>query len=443
MSLQQAFLHNWNNHFTTNNGSVLLAISGGMDSMALANLMFQSQIPFALAHCNFKLRNEASDMDEQHVRDWAQKHNIIFHTISFDTEKEMKLRKTAVQETARNLRYEWFHQLCKEHKYSAIATAHHANDNAETLLINLCKGTGIAGLHAIPEHNENIIRPLLFATRKQIEEYITAECITYREDASNSSNKYLRNAVRHKIIPALNELFPDVVQQLSNNIKRFSEAEILYNKAIEEERKKLLEKRGADFYIPILKLKKRIPLATICYELFTPFGFSAAQTLQIINLIDSESGHFINSATHRIIRDRQFLIITTLASEKTDLILIDKLPDTVIADGHKFIFTEESKSTYIDASDHVAIIDSKQITLPIQLRKWRTGDYFYPLGMGMKKKKISRFLIDKKIPLHQKEQLWLVENNKRIVWIAGMRLDERFKVLGNTEKVLVIKMVKL
>lgn len=443
MSLQQAFLHHWNNNFkTTNNRAVLLAISGGMDSMALANLMRSNEIPFSLAHCNFKLRNEASDLDEQHVKDWAKEHNIILHTISFDTEKEMVLRKTAVQETARNLRYEWFQQLCQEHNYAAIATAHHANDNAETLLINLCKGTGMAGLHAIPERNENIIRPLLFATRQQIETYIKEEQINYREDASNASDKYLRNAVRHKIIPALHELFPEVVQQLSHSIKRFSEAEILYRRAIDNEKKQLLEQRGADLYIPVLKLKKAVPLATICYELFAPFGFSAAQTLQIINLIDSESGHFINSATHRIIRDRQFLIVTALATEKTDLIQIHTLPQTIVVDGYKFIFREENKSKHIDTSEQTAVADLKQITFPIQLRRWRTGDYFYPLGMGMKKKKISRFLIDKKIPIHQKEQLWIIENQKRILWLAGMRLDERFKVTDSTEKVLVIEMVQ-
>lgn len=437
--IEKAFIDNWREKFATVNQPVLLAVSGGVDSMVLAHLLHQSQISFAIGHCNFQLRGADADGDQQFVKAWAEKQGIPFHTVSFDTRAAMQALGAGVQETARKLRYEWLLALCAANGYGALLTAHHANDNAETLLINLFKGTGISGLHGIPERNGVILRPLLFASRNEIAAYASAHAIGYREDASNASDKYLRNAVRHKVIPAVEAVFPDAVEQMNQSIRRFSQVEILYEKAIAAERKKLLEQRGRDYYVQALRLKHRQPLETICYELFRTFGFTASQTGQIVRLIESESGHYLQSGSHRIIKDRNFLIVTALQETEADLLLVEQFPATVDVANGKFSFRMVDTPSRLTADDTVAYVDADMLDMPLKIRRWKTGDYFYPFGMGMKKKKISRFLIDKKVPLHEKEQLWVLESNRRIVWLAGMRADERFKVKAGKSQVLKIE----
>ena len=247
MDLLKRFIEHWNKRqLADKQQTVLLAVSGGSDSMAMSHLFLNAGLSFSIAHCNFQLRGEEADKDEQLVRDWCFDNNIVFHHIRFDTKEKMEEWGTGVQETARILRYEWLENLRKEQGYSHIATAHHANDNVETLLMNLFKGTGIAGLHGIPVVNERIIRPLLFAQKKDIASYIAEHNIPYRDDASNATDNYLRNAVRHHIVPVVEEWFKDGVQQVNESITRFSEAETLYRKAVDRELKRLIEKRGND-----------------------------------------------------------------------------------------------------------------------------------------------------------------------------------------------------
>lgn len=441
MDLLQRFIQNWHEkHYAPAGKSILLAVSGGMDSMVMAHLFFKAGMRFAIGHCNFRLRGREADLDTQLVADWAKAHDITFHHTYFDTQQKSEEWKKGIQETARILRYEWLDAIRKEHHYACIATAHHANDNAETLLMNLFKGTGMAGLHAIPERSATIIRPLLFAGKQELAAYAAANDVPYREDASNASDYYLRNAVRLNIIPAAEQLFPSLVQNLNNSIARFTEAEMLYKKAVDRERKQLLEQRGADWYIPVLKLQKRQPLNTICYELFAPFGFTPAQVPHIAGLLLSETGHYIDSNTHRVLRNRDFLVITALQAADTDLILIEGAPCVVHTARYTFRFSIQKKPASISSNPSIAYLDAKNIVFPIQLRRWKTGDYFYPLGMGMKKKKLSKYFIDQKIPLHEKEQAWVIECQKRIAWIAGMRLDERFKVKDSTEQILAVEM---
>lgn len=440
MDLLQQFQKNWNQKkFAFPGQTVLLAVSGGIDSMVMADLFYNSKISFAIAHCNFQLRGTDADLDEQLVVNWAKERNIIYYNIRFDTKQKCEEWKKGVQETARILRYEWLNAIRVEHNYTKIVTAHHANDNVETLLINLFKGTGISGLHGIPEHNDAIMRPLLFAQREDIKEYAQLHNIVYREDVSNAKDTYLRNAVRLNIIPVIQKSFPQAIQNVSESIKRFAQAETLYRKAVEQGKKKLLEQRGQDYYIPVLKLKKQDALETICYEIFVHFGFTPAQLPHILALLDSESGHFVLSATYRVIRNRDFLVITTIPSESTDLVTIEGVPCNINTGKHHFHFSIIEKPPVITPDNHIALIDGKRITFPIILRKWRIGDYFYPLGMNMKKKKVSRFLIDQKVALHDKEHIWVLECDKRIAWVAGMRLDERFKVKDTTEQVLKIE----
>lgn len=440
MTLLHQFRNNWDTRqFVKAGQQVLLAVSGGPDSMVMASLFLSCNIPFAVAHCNFGLRGIDSELDEQLVRDWCHQNSVKFHTIKFETKKKAAEWKKATQETARILRYEWFEQVRKEHGYAKIATAHQANDNVETLLINLFKGTGISGLHGILPDNNNIIRPLLFAERDVIMEYASINNIPFRNDASNESDDYLRNAVRHNVIPAAKTLFPAVIANINNGINHFAEAEVLYRRAMEQERKKLVEQRGNDYYIPIRKLKHRQPLATICYELLQPFGFTSGQVPQVLNLLGAETGHYVASATHRVIKNREFLIVTTVPAGAADFVIVEGAPCTVDTGKHVFTFSVQKKPDVVPADANTACIDMKMVEFPLVLRKWRTGDYLYPLGMGMKKKKVGRLLIDRKIPLHEKEDIRILECSKRIAWVSGIRLDERFKVLESTENVLVVK----
>ncbi len=440
MTLLQRFRENWiSKRFCAPDKTILVAVSGGLDSMALAELLLKSNCPFAVAHCNFQLRGAEADLDEELVTNWCAKHNIVLHKIKFQTKQKSEEWKKGTQETARILRYDWFEALRTAHKYAKVATAHHANDNVETLLINLCRGTGMAGIHGILPDAHNIIRPLLFAQKQELAEWVTENKFQYREDASNASDDYLRNALRHKLVPVIEELFPGAIGHINESITRFGESELLYKKAIASETKKLLDKRGQDYYIPVLKLIRCKPLTTICYELIHPFGFSAGQTEQVLNLLGSETGHYITSPTHRIIRNRDFLIVTTLPAVTADFILIESMPCEVTVGGFHFAFSIQDRPKQIDTDPEKAYIDLKQIEFPIILRKWKTGDYFYPIGMKMKKKKVSRVLINEKVPLHEKENTWVLECIKRIAWLVGMRLDERFKIKETTEQVLVVK----
>ena len=252
MILLQQFREHWNaKQYVLQDQTVLLAVSGGADSMVMADLFLKSNIKFGIAHCTFGLRGEASDLDEQLVHDWCFANKVKFHHTLFDTKHKSAEWKKGTQETARILRYEWFEVIRREYHYAKIVTAHHADDNVETLLINLFKGTGIGGLHGILPENGNIIRPLLFAGKDLISVYAEANNVPYRDDASNATDDYLRNAVRHNIIPVVKQWFPNAVINVNESIGRFGEAEVLYHKAIDQERKKLLEQRGQDHYIPV------------------------------------------------------------------------------------------------------------------------------------------------------------------------------------------------
>ena len=439
MGLQQTFLQNWTEKkIIPTDGKVLLAVSGGMDSMVLAHLLLRGGISFSMGHVNYQLRGAESDADEALVKAWAEQHNIPYYVTRFETDKMAAEWKKGIQETARILRYEWLEGIRADNNYTCIATAHHANDNVETVLMNLFKGTGISGMKGIPEHTTTIVRPLLWATRVEIDTYAVQEQIPYREDTSNATDKYLRNAVRHHIITAVEACFPNGVAQASSTIERLAEAEQIYRTAINQQLHKLAEQRGKDVYVPIRKLLLQPYRQTLVYEWLTPFGFTAAQMPEVMQLVTSESGHYVASDKHRVIKDREFLILTTLATEGTDIISIDGFPTAVSVEGNVITCHVIPKPQSIAADTKTAYIAADKLELPLLLRKWRTGDYFYPLGMGMRKKKLSKFFVDQKVPLHVKEQIWVLESNKRIVWVTGMRLDERFKVTDHTKEVLQV-----
>ncbi len=444
MILSEQFIAHWNAAKYTQPGqAVLLAVSGGEDSMVMCNLFYAAGIPFAVAHCNFGLRGQDSESDEQFVKLWCAQRAVQFYSVQFDTKNKAAEWKKGIQETARILRYEWFEQIRSHHHYSRIATAHHANDNLETLLINLFKGTGISGLHGILSENGNVIRPLLFATKDMISAYAGANEVVFREDVSNASDDYLRNAVRHKIVPVVKELFPNAETNVSESIVRFAQAEQIFMRAIETVRKKMLEHRGQDVYLPIRKFIQQPQRETLCYELFRPYGFTPGQVPHILSLLTSESGRYITSESHKVIRDRDFLIITSIVTTRADFVSIESVPCTIHAGKYSFSFSVQKKPDAIPADVMEAWLDMKHIEFPLTLRPRKQGDYLYPLGMKIKKKKVSRLLIDMKVPVNKKDDVLILQTGKRIAWVSGMRIDERYKITDSTESVLVVKCTRL
>jgi tRNA(Ile)-lysidine synthase len=460
MNLQEQFNQYWkaNYQLSTTNCQLLLAVSGGLDSVVLTNLVFNAGFTFSIAHCNFQLRGEESERDEAFVRTLAKKYDVTVHVKKFDTLKYAEDNKLGIQEAARELRYEWFEKLLdrrgkveggpsgENHQLSTIhyhlLTAHHADDNIETVLFNIFRGTGMNGLHGILPKQEKILRPLLFAKREAIMAYAKEKKLEWVEDSSNESTKYTRNYIRHEVLPMLKQIFPSVTDNISNSIERWREAGILYEQALLLHKKKLCTVKGNELHIPVLKLQQSIPLKTITFEIIKDFGFSAAQTLDVISLLQSESGKYVASSTHRVIRNRNWLIITPNKTQEADNILIEAGEKKIVFAEGEIMIDGPSSIVHGPSSDNnSATLDSSDIRFPLLLRKWKQGDYFYPLGMR-KKKKVSRFLIDQKVSLNDKEKVWVVESNKKILWIVGHRIDDRFKITSSTKQVLQVSFKK-
>lgn len=418
---------------------ILLATSGGLDSVVMAYLFKQAGYHFAIAHCNFQLRGEESVRDELFVSSLATTLAVPFFVTRFDTAAYAAEKRVSIQVAARELRYEWLEDTRKESGYAYTATAHHMQDNVETVLMNISKGTGIAGLHGILPRQTTLIRPLLFTQKSELLAYAQRENISFVEDSSNITIKYTRNFFRHQVIPVIQEAYPNVVNNIAAGIERFREAEELYSQSVIRHKKRLLTQKGNTWMIPVLRLQKTIPLNTVAWEIFRDFGCSSAQLPQVLELLNSTSGRLVETSTHRIIRDRNWLLITTLEEQEAPLIVIEKERTHIItANGHLKIREVNRSGVNIPAAANIACLDKQSVQYPLLLRKWKQGDYFYPLGMR-KKKKVSRFFIDQKLSLVQKEKVWVLESGKRIVWVIGMRIDDRFKITDATKDMLMLE----
>ena len=430
---------------------VLLAVSGGVDSVMLCELCRQAGYAFAIAHCNFKLRGEESERDAGFVKKLAKYYEVDFFYKEFDTEKFALQNKLSVQEAARELRYNWFKQLLKSEELplqktssaaitslSFVATAHHADDNAETILMNFFKGTGIAGLRGMLPKNEKIVRPLLFARREAIVQFAKHNQLHWVEDSSNISDKYSRNYFRHQVVPVVEKVFPNAIENLLANSERFRDIELLYQQAIEQHKKKLIEKKGDEIHIPVLKLKKSSPLGTIVFEIIKDYGFTAHQVYEVMNLLGADTGKYVQSSTHRIIKNRNWIIIAPNQLQQPSTILIEGPGSWQLETGRLELECINSV-TGIPGSANIACIDADEISFPLILRKWKQGDYFYPLGMN-KKKKLSRFFIDLKLSKTEKEKVFVLESNRKIIWVVGYRIDERVKITPGTKKILKLSL---
>jgi tRNA(Ile)-lysidine synthase len=436
---------NFNKLFRSNN-IVLVAISGGIDSVVLTHLLLQIQQPIALAHCNFMLRGQESNRDEAFVESLACKWNIPLHIKRFDTRSYAEENKCSIQVAARQLRYAFFEEvrtdISKNGATALIATAHHANDSVETMLMNLFRGTGIDGLRGIPARNGHIIRPLLFAYRHEVEAYAKEHKLIWVEDSSNQKEDYTRNYIRHTILPAIEKEFPQVLQNMQGSMQVFKDVAALYHESIEKKLKKLLVHDKDMQKVPVRKLENLEQAGTLLFEWLRPYGFTEGNSSEVYKLLKATNGSYVASASHRVIRNRAWLILAPLAQQTAALQVADALPfEMVMPDGKKLmmqaakLFKPGADIPRLPANE--VLLDAAQVQFPFIIRPWKQGDYFYPLGMA-KKKKVARFLIDQKLSPIEKENIWVVETNKRVCWIVGYRMDDRFKITGKTSQIIGI-----
>ena len=420
---------------------LLLAVSGGLDSVVLTSLLEMSGFEFAIAHVNFQLRGAESERDEAFVRQLADKYQKTFFVKKFDSMAYAKSEKLSIQVAARNLRYEWFNRFIgnRPDQFKFLLTGHHLDDNIETMLMFFFRGTGISGLTGMPEKNGHIVRPLLKLSRKQLKEFALEQNLEWVEDSSNASDDYTRNFFRHQLIPSVSGIFPDVQINLKNNLDRFSEANTLYQQAIGLHKKRLIKQNGSEIHIPVLLLKKAVPLNTILFEIIKEYHFSPLQISEIVRLMDSANGKFVSSSSHRIIKNRGWLIIAPLNDEFVNHIVIESEGRVTYPEGWIHINTKSLEGPeHFVASAGTECLDAKKIKFPLLLRKWKAGDYFYPLGMK-KKKKLARFFIDQKLSKTAKEKAWVLVMDSQIIWVVGQRIDNRFRVNTSTEKVFILK----
>lgn len=423
-------------------GTTLLGVSGGIDSMVMADLFEKAGFPYTIAHCNFGLRGNESDKDEKFVIDYFSKKNILVFTKKFNTSKYATDLKISIQMAARELRLTWFNELLKENHISFFATAHHLNDQLETFFINLLRGTGIAGLHGILPINENCLHPLLFTWRADIVNYAKQHNIPFREDSSNRKKDYTRNKIRHELIPLLKKIKPEAEKVLTENINRIRSVENVFIKKIEDIKKELIIQQDNQIHLRINALKELDDKEIIFYEIISAFHFNYSDALDMIKSLNSESGRQFFSETHTITRDRDvFIIQENLKSKPWDDAYFIQESDTMMENPLKLSLknTKNSEQFEISKSPSTANLDFDLLEFPLTLRRWKKGDYFYPLGMKGKKL-LSDYFIDAKFSLPEKENVWLLVSGMDVVWVVGHRLDNRYKITKKTKTVYQLKL---
>ncbi|MBK7132355.1 MAG: tRNA lysidine(34) synthetase TilS [Bacteroidales bacterium] len=421
---------------------ILLAVSGGIDSMVMAHLFIEMGYETGIMHCNFALRGRESDKDEEHVRKFAESHNIPFFAAHFDTKNYAKKHSLSVQMAARELRYSWFEEVRKQNGYDLIAVAHNLNDNIETLIINLTRGTGLAGLSGMRIVNNRIIRPLLFASRKQITDYCNINSIRYREDKSNADTKYIRNKIRHQIIPVLKEINPSIETTLNETAERIIGINEIVSEYIRKLREKICEHSGEITTFNISLLRTHLHNKAIIFELFKPFGIINVQLEDLIKVINGKTGGQIFTGSHRIIKNRKEIIVSNEEIKDNTSFLINSITGFKKVPGIESAqYSEITDSFEIPTNPTTACVDADKLVFPLIVRKWMPGDHFYPLGMKQKKK-LSDYFIDNKYSILDKENKLILESDGKIVWIIGDRIDNRFKITRSTKKALTVKATK-
>ena len=425
-----------NNSLFNTESKLLVAISGGADSVSMLCVLHKLGYNVELAHCNFNLRESESDEDEVFVKKLAEKFKVKLHIKSFETIKYATENKISVQMAARDLRYNWFKQLLSEHSLDSVVVGHHQNDDVETFLINLLRGSGIRGMLGMSAKNNNIVRPLLSVNREEIEEYLHEIKQDFREDSSNKSVKYLRNRIRHKVMPTLKDINPKIIQTISGEIEILDAVFQIFQQQIDFKKQKLLSTENGVLKIRISDLVKLKPLNVYLYEFLKPFGFTEIK--QLISTLSSQSGKQFFSSSHQLVVDREFIFIEELSKSSEEYIISE---NQVMINTPITVSFDSSKNTEITKYQKKVKLDYSKLEFPLILRKWKKGDKFMPLGM-CQFKKLSNFFIDEKYSILDKQKQWLLCSANNIVWVVGVRIDDRFKIDKNTKKVYIAELLK-
>ncbi len=433
--MEKAFKNLLRSEFSyLSNTKVLLAISGGIDSVVLAHLCKNAKLQFSMAHCNFNLRGEESDGDENFVVDLADALEVEVFTESFDTKLYASEAGISIQMAARELRYNWFEDLRTALKYDYVLSAHHANDDLETFLINLIRGTGLEGLTGIKSENNKIIRPLLHFSRKEIGAYALQNSIKWREDSSNSSLKYLRNKIRHQIIPVMEEINPQFLEGFAKTQVHLNESFDLVEDYLGLLYPEIVSETTLGTQLKIEVLNKVPHPRAVLYQLLKSFGFT--QWEDVVHLLEAQPGKMVFSETHRLIRDREFLILTEKPENRKEEIYS-------ISEGEEFemlpigTFSFHKVERITQTPPNCIFVAKESLKYPLTLRKWQEGDVFYPFGMKGRKK-LSDFFKDKKLSLPEKENTWLLFSEDKIVWVVNHRADARFGITDPSQKIIKI-----
>lgn len=415
---------------------LLLAISGGLDSMVMLHLFQKLNFKIAIAHCNFQLRGLESFGDQKFIQEYASANDIQLFVTQFDTLAFANDYKLSTQVAARELRYNWFYELIATQGFDTILTAHHADDNLETFLINLSRGTGIDGLTGIPSQNDSIIRPLLPFSRQEILTYANENNIQWREDSSNASDKYLRNKIRHNLVPLLKELNPDFLDSFQKTQAYLQESAAMVEDAAGMVFQQVVSQNGDVYEIDLKKLLLLPNFKSYLYQWLKDFGFTAWE--DIYELVYSLSGKQIFSSEFRLIKDRETLILSPLIEEfdKSEYFIKKGIQEVNIP--IKLSFSMVESCTVVN--NNIIFVDDDKLSYPLTIKRWSEGDVFYPFGMNGKSKKVSKFFKDEKLSIVDKEKVWILFSKEQIVWIIGMRQDERFKVDSITKNILKIQL---